>query len=68
MFVECDDGTFGYDCIAICSTYCLNESSCNKKTGHCEDGCNPGYTDSDCSKSECKYWLCRTTARDHVIF
>lgn len=55
MFVECDGGTFGYDCIAICSTNCLNESPCNKKTGHCEDGCNPGYTDSDCSKSECKY-------------
>lgn len=55
MFVVCDDGTFGYDCIGKCSTNCLNELPCNKKTGHCENGCNPGYTDNDCSKRKCRY-------------
>lgn len=68
MFVECDYGTFGYDCIGQCSTNCFNELPCNKKTGHCDNGCNLGYTDSDCSKREFKYWLCGTTVRNHVIY
>lgn len=48
---ECDDGTFGDDCINNCSAHCLNNSLCNKQTGHCERGCKPGYTNDDCKKS-----------------
>lgn len=48
---ECDDWTYGYDCVKNCSGHCLNNTPCNKQTGHCESGCDPGYKDKDCSKS-----------------
>lgn len=50
--VECDEGTYGYDCINNCSGHSLDYSTCNKQTGHCEKGCIPGYTDADCSKGK----------------
>lgn len=49
---ECGDGTYGYNCVNNCSGHCLNNSLCNKQTGHCDRGCNPGYANSDCSKSK----------------
>lgn len=49
---ECDNGTFGFDCTSNCSTNCLNELPCNKRNGHCDNGCNPGYTGSDCKTRE----------------
>lgn len=49
---ECDKGTFGYDCTNKCSTNCLNGLPCNKRTGHCDKECNPGYTESDCNTRE----------------
>lgn len=55
MLKECDDGTYGYDCINNCSGHCLNDFPCNKKTGHCDGGCNPGYTNNYCSKGECAF-------------
>ena len=48
--VVCEDGTFGYDCINNCSGNCLDDSPCNKQTGHCEGGCKPGYTNVLCNK------------------
>lgn len=50
--IVCDDGTYGYDCMNNCSGHCLNNFLCNKQTGHCEQGCNPGYTGNDCSKGK----------------
>uniref|UniRef100_K1RI85 Multiple epidermal growth factor-like domains 10 n=1 Tax=Magallana gigas TaxID=29159 RepID=K1RI85_MAGGI len=47
---ECNDGTYGYSCTNICSGHCLNDSPCNKRSGHCDGGCNPGYTNIDCNK------------------
>lgn len=55
-FVECDNGTYGYYCVHSCSGHCLNGSICNKQTGHCDMGCDPGYTDNDCNKR--KYLCC----------
>lgn len=46
---ECEDGTYGEDCAIYCSGHCLNESACNKETGLCERGCDPGYMNSLCS-------------------
>lgn len=51
-FTECDDGTYGYSCVNYCSGHCLNDSPCNKQTGLCDRGCNPGYTNGNCSKSK----------------
>lgn len=47
---ECELGTFGYDCMNNCSDHCLNNSPCNKETGHCDGGCNLGYTNGDCNE------------------
>lgn len=48
--IECNYGTYGYNCVNNCSGHCLNYSPCNKQTGHCDDECKPGYTDTNCSK------------------
>lgn len=48
--IECADGTYGYACVNNCSGHCMNGSLCNKQTGHCDKGCNPGYTNRDCSR------------------
>ncbi|XP_065933837.1 receptor-type tyrosine-protein phosphatase epsilon [Magallana gigas] len=47
---ECVSGTYGHNCVNNCSSHCLNDSTCNKQTGHCDRGCNPGYTINDCSQ------------------
>lgn len=50
MVIECDDGTYGYDCVKRCSGRCTNDSSCNKQTGHYDFGCKAGFADDDCGK------------------
>lgn len=55
IVTECIDGTYGYKCVHNCSGQCVNNSPCDKQTGHCGRGCNPGYTDSYCSKGEYTY-------------
>lgn len=55
MITECSDGTYGYNCLNKCSGHCLYDYPCNKKTGHCDKGCSPGYTtDSACNKGKYK--------------
>lgn len=51
IVIECSDGTYGYNCENNCSGHCMNNTLCNKQTGHCDGGCNPGYTNAACSKS-----------------
>lgn len=50
MVIECMDGTYGYDCINLCSGQCRDDFPCNKQTGHCVAGCNPGFAYANCSK------------------
>nr|XP_022305549.1 uncharacterized protein LOC111112375 isoform X5 [Crassostrea virginica] len=47
---ECDDGAYGYGCVNNCSGYCLNDTPCDKETGHCDIGCAPGYINAFCSQ------------------
>ena len=49
-FVECENGTHGYNCVNKCSGHCMNNYPCNKQTGHCDRGCNPGYNKNNCSE------------------
>lgn len=63
-FVECKNGTYGYYCSGHCAGHCLNNSPCNKKSGHCERGCTPGYTDIDCSKRK---WFLPLTLKNTCI-
>lgn len=51
-FIECDNGTYGYNCANNCSGHCLNGSPCNINSGHCDRGCAPGYNFVDCNKGE----------------
>ena len=30
----------------------MGDSPCNKQTGHCDKGCDPGYTNDLCSKGK----------------
>ena len=48
----CNDGTFGIDCLNNCSGQCLHGAPCNKQTGLCDRGCNPGYTNIFCNESK----------------
>ena len=50
--VACKDGTYGNNCVHNCSGNCLNDSPCNKQTGHCDTGCKPGFTNTLCIKRE----------------
>lgn len=47
---ECDDGTYGFDCVHNCSGHCLNDSPCEKHNGQCKNGCNSGYTNLLCNE------------------
>lgn len=55
LVTGCYNGTYGYDCTNNCSGHCLNNSPCDKQTGHCDGGCKPGYSNDDCSKGKSKY-------------
>ncbi|XP_052071237.1 multiple epidermal growth factor-like domains protein 10 isoform X2 [Mytilus californianus] len=45
----CKAGTYGKDCLATCSTNCLNQQ-CYGVTGECFEGCNDGWQGFDCSQ------------------
>ena len=50
----CSDGAYGYGCVHNCSGHCVDDSPCNKETGHCDRGCKAGYTNALCSKGKLK--------------
>lgn len=45
VYSECDDGNFGENCIDKCNATCR---SCNKTTGICDNGCQPGWRGLNC--------------------
>lgn len=47
----CVNGMFGKGCSSQCSENCLDNGPCNSTTGHCDDGCDPGYVKPFCNKS-----------------
>lgn len=49
---DCSNGFFGAGCDAQCSEFCRNKS-CDRTTGTCLHGCEPGYVESHCN--ECQY-------------
>ena len=52
LFLECMNGTYGYDCMK-CSKTCKNEN-CNKFTenGICIEGCEVGYKGETCEQGK----------------
>lgn len=50
MFIlECKEGWFGANCSQKCVGHC-KDGFCNHVTGHCDTGCDPGWTGSNCDK------------------
>lgn len=49
QFLECDDGTFGKFCSNICG-HCQEGDTCDKETGACPYGCQPGYEGIYCNQ------------------
>ena len=48
FFVACEDGYFGDMCTQKCSENCNQAGICNKTTGVCLDGCQPGWMGDFC--------------------
>lgn len=48
-FTDCKSGTYGYACIGKCGR-CLN-STCDRYTGICTEGCQYGYYPPLCQES-----------------
>ena len=48
---ECPVGLYGANCEEFCSSNCREERVCDKVTGHCEGGCQAGWTQPKCDLS-----------------
>ena len=48
---DCPRGLFGNNCLNSCSVHCQVQMECNKVTGHCFNGCQPGWGDHTCNTS-----------------
>ncbi|XP_078328359.1 uncharacterized protein LOC144623700 [Crassostrea virginica] len=47
---ECDNGTFGPDCLGSCGS-CVGEKQCHHTNGTCLNGCNAGYQGLNCTEA-----------------
>ena len=45
----CPPGTFGFDCLNKCNTYCTGNELCNYMTGICDEGCKVGWDGPLCT-------------------
>lgn len=67
---ECPSGTYGGGCAQNCTGHCINDVTCNRYTGRCDQGCKPGYIGKLCEK-ECdkgKYGLgCIHNCSSHCL-
>ena len=46
---ECDDFHYGFNCNETCNVNC---KGCNRTTGECQNGCNPGWTGNRCREGD----------------
>ncbi|XP_041379689.1 multiple epidermal growth factor-like domains protein 10, partial [Gigantopelta aegis] len=57
---QCDSDHYGLLCGKPCSSRHCNisggQSTCDKQTGRCDNGCTPGWMEPDCSK-ECSEYI-----------
>ena len=49
METECDNGTFGQNCLESCG-WCVGEKQCHHTNGTCLNGCNAGYQGLNCTE------------------
>lgn len=51
-FLECFTGKYGFNCKENCSIHCGVPERCDRVTGKCEGGCQPGWSDLTCKTSK----------------
>lgn len=49
--VECENGFYGKECLQTCGK-CMFGDICDKVTGICMSGCDPGYQDAQCQRGK----------------
>lgn len=49
----CEIGYYGENCDNRCSRYCLLPRQCDRVTGQCYGGCQPGWYTITCEQSRC---------------
>lgn len=49
---ECPPETYGAGCVQNCTGHCMNDVTCNKSTGWCDQGCKPGHIGKLCEKGK----------------
>ena len=54
LFISgCPIGFYGVNCAWNCSSTCWNPGKCDRVTGHCNGGCQRGWTGDMCEKGKC---------------
>ena len=52
ILTECSPGLYGENCQGFCSPNCRKTGVCDRVTGHCEGGCQPGWKGKICDTSK----------------
>ena len=50
LFLDCPEGFYGSKCLQNCSLTCGDPGRCDIMTGHCNGGCQVGWTGAMCEK------------------
>lgn len=48
IFLACKKGWYGVNCSQQCMGHCRDNTVCNHVTGHCDKGCDAGWTGIFC--------------------
>lgn len=49
--LECIAGYYGEECGSICG-YCRDNTTCHHVTGSCNEGCQSGYQEPNCTEGD----------------
>ena len=52
FFLECSKGFYGPNCLGNCSLNCVQSRECDIFTGHCNGGCQRGWTGAMCEEGK----------------
>ena len=52
FFLECPIGLYGVNCLQNCSLTCGHPGKCDRVTGHCNGGCQRGWTGVRCEEGK----------------
>ena len=49
---ECLGGLYGNNCNGTCNSNCVNPGQCDRVSGECNGGCQPGWRNPKCDASK----------------